>query len=89
MPDVNTILRSARRQLEAERDRVDRQLVAVRTAVGALDGAPARRHRSPMSAALRVQLSKRMKAYWAKRRAEAVRKAQPKKSAASASKSTK
>jgi Arc/MetJ-type ribon-helix-helix transcriptional regulator len=70
---VIALLRDALRTLQAERDRVTGRIAAVRAA---LDGGPAststttvtRRGRRPMSAAERAAASRRMKAYWAKRR---------------------
>ena len=80
MADVSATLKAALGQLEAERDRIDRQIAALRTALGESGGGrhgrpPARktttkrRRRKGMSAAARKAVSKRMKAYWAKRRA--------------------
>jgi hypothetical protein len=68
--NVTPILRTALRQLKTERDRVDRQLDALRTALNS-DSAPpkASRRRRPMTAAARRALSRRMKVYWAKRKA--------------------
>ena len=77
-------LRQAVRELEAEKARIDRQLGAIRGALGSLDSAsgraarvaprvPTRRRR--MSAAARRAVSQRMKAYWAKRKAVAKGKA--------------
>jgi hypothetical protein len=70
MPDAITgTLRAALSRLEAERQRVDRQIAAIRTALGGVSNgrAPARRRR-PMTAAARRAVSQRMKAYWAERR---------------------
>jgi hypothetical protein len=68
--DVTAILKAALRQLESERDRVDRQMGALKAA---LDGADAPRKssrpRGPLSEAARRAISRRMKAYWAKRKA--------------------
>lgn len=69
--DVTTTLRRAVNQLEAERDRIDRQLTALRAAI---DSVPhrvpvVRAQRRRMSAAQRAAVGRRMKAYWAKRRA--------------------
>jgi len=67
-------LRKALTELRSERARVDRQISAVEAAISALNGQrpvsgpPPRR--SQMSAEARKALGKRMKAYWAKRRAE-------------------
>jgi hypothetical protein len=67
--NVSAILRTALRQLESERDRLDRQTDALRAALNG-GGAPAKvvRQRRPMRAAARRAVSRRMKAYWAKRR---------------------
>lgn len=79
MPDeIRVILRKKMTQLESERIRVDRELKAIRGALAVLSGGggrgrPApeatRRKRRLMSAAARRAVGKRMKAYWAKRRA--------------------
>jgi hypothetical protein len=82
MADVSATLRAALGQLEDERNRIDRQIAALRTAlgisVGGRRGRPrgskatkkvVRRRRKGMSAAARKAVSQRMKAYWAKRRA--------------------
>ena len=78
LPKVTAPLRKALRQLEAEKQRIDREIAAVRAALKAFGdtgrGAPASsaraqaRHRR-MSTAARRAVSQRMKAYWAKRRA--------------------
>lgn len=72
--DVTRTLRQALTQLEAERERIDRQ---IRTLHAALDGAGAGRagavggrRRRRMSAQARKAVSQRMKAYWAARRAK-------------------
>lgn len=59
-------------RLEAEKSKIEREIRAVIAALTAL-GAPnarlaARRKRRPMDPAERRAVSKRMKAYWAKRR---------------------
>ena len=78
LPKVMAPLRKALRQLEAEKQRIDREIAAVRAALKALGdtgrGAPASSARASarqrrMSAAARRAVSQRMKAYWAKRRA--------------------
>lgn len=66
--DVTKTLRRALGVLEAERAQVDRQIGAVRGAISAAGNA-ASRPRPRMSAAARRAVSKRMKAFWAKRRA--------------------
>jgi hypothetical protein len=65
-------LQDALRQLESERAQVDRQITAVRMALdGVGAGAPTSRprRRRGMGAAARAAIGRRMKAYWAKRRA--------------------
>ncbi|MBI4478249.1 MAG: hypothetical protein HY654_13830 [Acidobacteria bacterium] len=63
-------LRAALHRLETEKARLDRQVAALRTALSATGGttSPVRR-RKPMSAADRKAIGRRMKAYWAKRKA--------------------
>jgi hypothetical protein len=79
--DVTALLRTALRRLETERDRVDRQMAALKTALDGVNVASkASRQRGPMSEAARRALSRRMKAYWAKRKAakqEPRRRAEP------------
>jgi hypothetical protein len=77
-------LRRVLRQLEARKEHIDRVIMAVREALTALGGAgrespsaclpgkAVRRRR--MSAAARQAVSRRMKVYWAKRRAAAVKR---------------
>jgi hypothetical protein len=96
MPDpILTILRKQIARLESDRGRVDRQLGAIRGALEALDGAgrtrqapkaAAPRTRRTMSPAARRAVGKRMKAYWAKRRAENAKGAKSPKSPKSAKK---
>ncbi len=78
LPNLTPPLRKALGQLEAEQQRIDREIAAVRAALEALGdrgrGAPASSARASarrrgMSAAARRAVSQRMKAYWAKRRA--------------------
>ena len=65
--------------LTSDRDRVDRQIAAIQAALAAMngrrlggaDGVGIRRGRRRMSAAARKAIGRRMKAYWAKRRAQA------------------
>ena len=76
--DVSETLRHALAKLEAEKGRIERQIMGVRQALGAgrvgLDGSAAatttgtKRRRKRMSAAERKAVSARMKAFWAKRR---------------------
>ena len=76
--DVTTTLRRALIQLQAEKARVDRQIAAIQSVLTSGSpqgrrkrGRPAGRKsaRKGMSAATRRAVSRRMKAYWAKRRA--------------------
>lgn len=76
---VTSALRKALRQLERERERIDRQIGALRSVLdeSGTAGTLASRakpnrpksKRRPMSAAARRDVSQRMKAYWKKRRA--------------------
>jgi hypothetical protein len=74
--DVTMTLRRALTELQSERQRIDRQIEAIRTVLDA-SGLPGRGRRARrtvqsrrrMSAAARKAVSQRMKAYWAKRRA--------------------
>ena len=82
--DVVGALRKALAELRIEKTRVDRHISTMVTALSALNGqrpvsGPPRR-RGRMSPAARKAIGKRMKAYWANRRAEAARgKAKPSK----------
>jgi hypothetical protein len=77
MPDrIRTTLMKALKQLQIQRGRLETQISAVSDALaqlGGLKGRPGRktraRRRTKMSAAQKRAVSKRMKAYWAKRRA--------------------
>jgi predicted nucleic acid-binding Zn-ribbon protein len=78
VPNLTVPLRKALRKLEAEKHRIDREIVAVRAALEALGDKDRRSFATPhrakarrrgMSAAARRAVSQRMKAYWAKRRA--------------------
>ena len=76
---VTSALRNALRQLEKERERIDRQISAIRSVLD--ESGPARTpaslakpsrstpKRREMSAAARRAVSQRMKAYWEKRKA--------------------
>ena len=68
---VTVILQRALRELGAERQRVARQIGAIQLVLngGRSVARPAHRRRPTMSAAARAAVSRRMKAYWAKRRA--------------------
>jgi hypothetical protein len=70
--DARAVLERTLTRLEAEKLRTEKEIRAVMAALAAL-GAPnphyaGRRKRRPMDAAERRAVSRRMKAYWAKRR---------------------
>jgi hypothetical protein len=77
--DIDRTLRQALGGLEAERQRLDQRIAAIRSVLDgpvpttAPTGRPPRRRR--MNTAARQEVSRRMKAYWAKRRAEKARAA--------------
>ena len=81
--DVTSTLQKALQTLEAERTKIDRQIAAIRSVIGQgrsgtarnSSGTPraARRGRRRFSAAAREAVSKRMKAYWAKRKRAATK----------------
>ena len=81
MASVTSALRKALRQLEKERERIDRQISAIRSVLDESGTArtlaslakPSRPKpkRREMSAAARRAVSQRMKAYWEKRKAAA------------------
>jgi hypothetical protein len=81
MASVTSALRNAVRQLEKERERIDRQITAIRAVLDesgtaralASRATPSRPtpKRREMSAAARRAVSQRMKAYWEKRKAAA------------------
>ncbi len=76
--NVMVTLRRALRQLEAQRARIDSQIAAIRSVLGAVNVSKGRsggstspvsaRRRRRMSSVARRALSQRMKAYWAKQR---------------------
>ncbi len=76
--DLTTTLRKALAELQAEQARLDRQIAGIRQILAGderpqVRRAPVKRRakgRKPMSAAAKKALSQRMKAFWAKRRAE-------------------
>ncbi len=75
MDDVTETLRRALSELLGERGKLDRQIASLRSVMGVGGAANTRatsvrrrRRRKPMSAAARAAVSRRMKAYWAKRR---------------------
>lgn len=81
MASVTSTLRKALRQLEREREQIDRQISALRSVLDQSGTARAlaspakpnvaRPKRRPMSAAARRAVSQRMKAYWKERKAAA------------------
>jgi hypothetical protein len=73
---ISSTLRKALGKLTAQKAHLDRQISAIEAALGALGGsqrANGARSRKGMSTAARKAIGKRMKAYWAKRRAEAAK----------------
>ena len=74
--DITVTLRRALTKLSSQKQRLDGQISAIETALGALGRAPqadAPRGRKRMSPAARRAIGRRMKAYWAKRKADAAR----------------
>jgi hypothetical protein len=76
--DISATLRKALGQLSAQKQKIDQQISAIETALGALGrrSSPAgggRGGRRTMSPAARRAVGRRMRAYWAKRKAEATR----------------
>ena len=74
--DITVTLRRALGKLSSQKQRLDRQISAIETALGALRRSPQAggpRGRRRMSPAARRAIGKRMKAYWAKRKADAAR----------------
>jgi hypothetical protein len=71
---AQVILKKTLSSLEAQRARTEKEIKAVRLALSAIGTAPpkaaGRRLRKPMTAAERRSVSKRMRAYWAKKRAQ-------------------
>jgi hypothetical protein len=73
---ISSTLRKALGKLTAQKAHLDRQISAIGAALGALGGSPratGARTRKGMSPAARRAIGKRMKAYWAKRRADAAK----------------
>jgi hypothetical protein len=78
---LTSTLRKALRQLEKDRERIDRQITAIRAVLDASGATRPRARRAkpngpkatrrPMSAAARRAIGQRMKAYWEKRKAAA------------------
>lgn len=69
---VTATLQQALRELQAERQLVERRIIAIQAVLsgGRNSGRPARpSRRQTWNAAARTAVSRRMKAYWAKRRA--------------------
>src|SRR5690349_7279099 len=73
LTDLSKTLQAALRQLEVGKQHIERQIAAVRSALDGAGGtvSTALPQRRRMSAAERRAVSRRMKAYWAKRRAPA------------------
>jgi len=75
MADVSGTLRKALLELQSEKSRIEGQIAAIQNVLGGGAGRRGRgaggTGRKPMSAAARRAVSRRMKTYWAKRRAKA------------------
>ena len=74
--EITVTLRRALTKLSSQKQRLDGQISAIETALGALGRAPQAgtpRGRRRMSPAARRAIGRRMKAYWAKRKADAAR----------------
>jgi hypothetical protein len=74
--EVATTLRKALGKLTSQKAQLDRQITAIETALGVLGGSQQRngtRGGRRMSPAARRAIGRRMKAYWAKRRAGAAK----------------
>jgi hypothetical protein len=71
---TQVVLKRTLSSLEALRERTEKEIKAVRSALAALGVSQTdlagRRLRKPMTRAERKSVSKRMKSYWAKRRAQ-------------------
>lgn len=81
--DLTKTLRKALGELQAEREKISRQIDAIQKvlatggrrpqrAKGRL-GTQGKRRRKPMTATARKAVSRRMKEYWAKRKAQAAK----------------
>jgi hypothetical protein len=82
--DITVTLRKALGKLTSQKERLDRQISAIQTALGEMggrsQGATGARGGRRMSPAARRAVGRRMRAYWAKRKAEAAKgKAKPSK----------
>ena len=70
---AQSVLRRTLTSLEIQKSKLEGQIKAIRSALAAIEGQSTnlagRRKRRPMTAAERKSVSRRMKAYWAKRRA--------------------
>ena len=74
--DITATLRKALGRLSSQKQRLDQQISAIETALGVLGRSPqggGARGRRRMSPAARRAIGRRMKAYWAKRKAEAAK----------------
>lgn len=74
MESAQVVLEKTLNQLFAQRTKVEKEIKAVQTALAAIGvrspHLAARRKRKRMTASERKSISKRMRAYWAKRRAQ-------------------
>ena len=79
--DARAVLERTLTKLEAEKSRTEKEIRAVMAALAALGVAnprlAVRRKRRPMDAAERRAVSRRMKAYWAKKRKQLTGKSRP------------
>jgi predicted nucleic acid-binding Zn-ribbon protein len=76
--DVQSTIQKTLTTLHAEKAKIDRQISTLQTALAALSDQSQRNgtapgHRRKMSADARKAIGRRMKAYWAKRRADAAK----------------
>ena len=75
VPRATVVLQETLRSLNAEKLKIERKIAAVRSALAVIAGPRphliGRRKRKPMTPAERRSVSRRMKAYWARRRAKA------------------
>ncbi len=72
--NIDQTLRTGLKKLRGDRERLDRQITAIEEALRVVNGAaptsgPRGRERKGMSPTARKAISRRMKAYWAKRKA--------------------
>ena len=82
--NLDSTLRKALKELRAERERISEQIAAIETVLATgrprrllqrdHTGSRAKASRKRMSAAARKAVSRRMKAYWVKRRAQTAKR---------------